>query len=49
MTDLSQYTIEELRQMVVELDTPDFDITALYKKFEYLDEIRSRKEWRTTK
>jgi hypothetical protein len=49
MTNLSQYTIDELRQMVVKLSTPDFDVTALYKKFEYLDEIRSRDEWRTPK
>ena len=47
--NLSEYTIEELRQMVVELDNPDFDVTTLYKKFEYLDEIRSRDDWRTPK
>jgi hypothetical protein len=49
MTNLSEYTIEELRQMVVELDTPDFDVNTLHKKFEYLDEIRGREDWRTTK
>ena len=47
--NLSEYTIEELRQMVVKLDTPDFDVTTLYEKFEYLDEIRSRDDWRTPK
>lgn len=49
MTNLSEYTIEELRQMVVELDTPDFDVNTLHKKFEYLDEIRSREDWKTPK
>ena len=44
--DLSEYTTKELRQMVIDLDTPDFDVNTLYKKFEYLDEIRTRKDWK---
>ena len=44
--NLSEYTTKELRQMVIDLDTPDFDVNTLYKKFEYLDEIRTRKDWK---
>ena len=44
--DLSEYTTKELRQMVIDLDTADFDVNTLYKKFEYLDEIRTRKDWK---
>lgn len=44
--NLSEYTTKELRQMVIDLDTPDFDVNTLYTKFEYLDEIRTRKDWK---